>query len=594
MYLKGVIMFSGETVELLKKISESHIELTTNFLNASLDNLNKANPTLFKSERIDELKSKISKSTSLGQDNIQLFTEYVRLCQYTMAKSMGMEADAIAAPDRSDRRFSDESWNENIAFDYIKQFYLLSSRYILNVSLENEHIDKKYEKQIEFYTRQYTDALSPSNFAATNPVVLKETIDSKGENLVQGLNAFFEDLTRGKGKKLMTKMTNNESFEVGKNIATTSGKVVFQNELMQLIQYDPTTKTVFETPLLIVPPWINKFYILDLREENSFIKWAVDQGHTVFVISWKNPDASYADTKFEDYMTKGILTATDQIKQETGISSVNSIGYCIGGTLLASTNAYLASKSRKPIKSATYFTTLVDFEEPGDLGVFIDEEKLDALDADMERDGFLDGTTMATVFNMLRANDLIWPFFINNYLLGKEPTAFDLLYWNSDSTRIPAAAHSFYLRQCYLHNLLREPGGIEMNGTPIDLRKIKIPSYFISTREDHITPWKSTYEGARLMSGPTRFVLGGSGHIAGIINPPVKNKYNYWVNDEINADPDHWLDNAKSNPGSWWPDWQKWIKTKAGKKVDARKPGSKLKILEDAPGSYVKERIVPD
>ncbi len=587
-------MFSGETVELLKKISESHIELTTNFLNASLDNLNKANPTLFKSERIDELKSKISKSTSLGQDNIQLFTEYVRLCQYTMAKSMGMEADAIAAPDRSDRRFSDESWNENIAFDYIKQFYLLSSRYILNVSLENEHIDKKYEKQIEFYTRQYTDALSPSNFAATNPVVLKETIDSKGENLVQGLNAFFEDLTRGKGKKLMTKMTNNESFEVGKNIATTSGKVVFQNELMQLIQYDPTTKTVFETPLLIVPPWINKFYILDLREENSFIKWAVDQGHTVFVISWKNPDASYADTKFEDYMTKGILTATDQIKQETGISSVNSIGYCIGGTLLASTNAYLASKSRKPIKSATYFTTLVDFEEPGDLGVFIDEEKLDALDADMERDGFLDGTTMATVFNMLRANDLIWPFFINNYLLGKEPTAFDLLYWNSDSTRIPAAAHSFYLRQCYLHNLLREPGGIEMNGTPIDLRKIKIPSYFISTREDHITPWKSTYEGARLMSGPTRFVLGGSGHIAGIINPPVKNKYNYWVNDEINADPDHWLDNAKSNPGSWWPDWQKWIKTKAGKKVDARKPGSKLKILEDAPGSYVKERIVPD
>lgn len=587
-------MFSGETVELLKKISESHIELTTNFLNASLDNLNKANPSLFNTDKIDELKTKISKSTALGQDNIQYFTEYVRLCQYTMAKSIGMEVDPVVAPDRSDRRFSDENWNENVAFDHIKQFYLLSSRYILNLSLENEHIDKKHEKQIEFYTKQFTDALSPSNFAATNPVVLQQTIDSKGENLIQGLNAFMEDLSRGKGQKLMTRMTNNESFEVGKNIATTSGKVIFQNDLMQLIQYKPSTKTVFETPLLIVPPWINKFYILDLREENSFIKWAIAQGHTVFVISWKNPDASYADTKFDDYMLDGVLTATDQIKQETGINSVNTIGYCIGGTLLAATNAYLASKSRKPIKSATYFTTLVDFEEPGDLGVFIDEEKLDALDVDMEKDGFLDGTTMATVFNMLRANDLIWPFFINNYLLGKEPTAFDLLYWNSDSTRIPAAAHSFYLRQCYLHNKLREPGGIEMNGTPIDLRKIKIPTYFISTREDHITPWKSTYEGARLMSGPTRFVLGGSGHIAGIINPPVKNKYNYWTNDEIEVDADDWLDNAKSNEGSWWPDWQKWIKTKAGKKVPARNPATKLKALEDAPGSYVKERIVPD
>ena len=439
--------------------------------------------------------------------------------------------------------------------------------------------------------RQCVDALSPSNFAVTNPTVLKETVDSKGENIVQGINALFDDLVRGKGQTLMTKMTDTSSFEIGKNIATTPGKVVFQNELIQLIQYAPTTKTVFETPLLIVPPWINKFYILDLREENSFIKWAVDQGHTVFVISWKNPDASYADTKFEDYMTKGVLTAIDQAKQETGINHVNAIGYCIGGTLLAATNAYLASKRRKPIKSATYFTTLVDFEEPGDLGVFISEEKLDSLDADMEKDGFLDGSTMATVFNMLRANDLIWPFFINNYLLGKEPTAFDLLYWNSDSTRIPAKAHSYYLRTCYLHNLLREPGGIVLNGTPIDLRKIKIPTYFISTREDHITPWKSTYEGARLMSGPTRFVLGGSGHIAGIINPPVKNKYNYWTNDEIENDPDNWLDNAKSNEGSWWTDWQKWIKTKSGKKIPARKPGENLKAIEDAPGSYVKERI---
>jgi len=585
-------MFSGETVELLKKISDSHIEMTSKFLNASLDNLTKTNSTLFKPELIDELKDKINKTTSISQDNIQLFNDHLKLFQYAVSKSMGMEADKVVSPDKTDRRFSDESWNENVAFDYIKQFYLLSSKYILNTGLENKQIDKKYAQEIDFYTKQCVDALSPSNFAATNPTVLKQTIDSKGENIVQGINALFEDLVRGKGQKLMTKMTDTSSFEIGKNIATTPGKVVFQNELIQLIQYTPTTKTVYETPLLIVPPWINKFYILDLREENSFIKWAVEQGHTVFVISWKNPDASYADTKFEDYMLNGVLTAIDQVKQETGINNVNAVGYCIGGTLLAATNAYLASKRRKPIKSATYFTTLVDFEEPGDLGVFISEEKLDSLDAEMEKDGFLDGSTMAAVFNMLRANDLIWPFFINNYLLGKEPTAFDLLYWNSDSTRIPAKAHSYYLRNCYLHNLLREPGGIELNGTPIDLRKIKIPTYFISTREDHITPWKSTYEGARLMSGPTRFVLGGSGHIAGIINPPVKNKYNYWTNNEIEVDADDWLDNAKSNEGSWWTDWQKWISTKSGKKVPARKPGENLKIIEDAPGSYVKERIV--
>jgi poly[(R)-3-hydroxyalkanoate] polymerase subunit PhaC len=587
-------MFSGETVELLKKISDSHIEMTTNFLNASLDSLNKTNPELFKSDLIDELKNKINKTTALSQDNIQLFNDHLKLCQYTMSKSLGMDADAVISPDKSDRRFSDGSWDENIAFDYIKQFYLLSSKYILNTSLENKQIDKKYEKEIDFYTQQCVDALSPSNFAVTNPIVLRETIDSKGENLIKGINALFEDLVRGNGQRLMTKMTDTSSFEIGKNIATTPGKVIFQNELIQLIQYTPTTKTVFETPLLIVPPWINKFYILDLREENSFIKWAVDQGHTVFVISWKNPDASYADTKFEDYMLKGVLTAVDQVKQETGNNDVNAVAYCIGGTLLAATNAYLASKRRKPIKSATYFTTLVDFEEPGDLGVFISEEKLDALDADMEKDGFLDGSSMATVFNMLRANDLIWPFFINNYLLGKEPTAFDLLYWNSDSTRMPAKAHSYYLRNCYLNNLLREPGGIEMNGVPIDLRKIKIPTYFVSTRDDHIAPWKSTYEGARLMSGPTRFVLGGSGHIAGIINPPVKNKYNYWTNNEIEVDPDNWLDNAKSNEGSWWTDWQKWIKTKSGKKVPARKPGENLKAIEDAPGSYVKERTVSD
>jgi poly[(R)-3-hydroxyalkanoate] polymerase subunit PhaC len=587
-------MFTGETEEIIKKITDSNIEMTTSFINTSLDTLNNVNPALFNSELIDEWKDKISNTTFSNQNNIELFNNYIRLCQYTMSKTMGMEADAVVTPDKSDRRFFDDSWNEYLVFDHIKQFYLLVSQYVLKSIAENNHLDEKLNKKIDFYTKQCLDALSPTNFAATNPTVIKETLDSNGENLINGAKAMIEDFIRGKGQNLMTRMTDYSSFEVGKNVATTPGKVIFQNELMQLVQYNPTTKTVYETPLLIVPPWINKYYILDLRKENSFIQWAVDQGHTVFIISWVNPDKSYADTKFEDYMLKGVLTALDKIKEETGINNANTIGYCVGGTLLAATNAYLASKRRKPIKSATYFTTLVDFEEPGDLGIFIDEEQLDALDTNMEKDGYLDGTTMATVFNMLRANDLIWPFFINNYLLGKEPTAFDLLYWNSDSTRLPVKTHSYYLRNCYLKNLLREPGGIELNGTPIDLGKIKIPTYFISTREDHITPWKSTYEGARLMSGPTRFVLGSSGHIAGIINPPVKNKYNYWTNDEIEVDPDNWLDNAKSHEGSWWPDWQKWIKTKAGKKVPARKPGNKLKAIEDAPGSYVKVRITPD
>lgn len=587
-------MYLEEMKEILGEITETHISATNDLINSSLDNMNKSNPLLFNSELIACWKKSINDNTQISNNNIQLFNDYLRLCHYTALKSIGLEPEPVISPTKTDRRFFDESWNEYAAFDYIKQFYLLASKFILDTSIENEHIDEKLSRQIDFYTKQWLDALSPTNFVATNPTVIKETIESNGENLINGAKAMYEDFMRGKGQRLLTRMTDYSSFEVGKNIATTAGKVIFQNELMQLIQYTPTTKTVFETPLLIVPPWINKYYILDLREENSFIKWAVDQGHTVFIISWKNPDESYADIKFEDYMLKGILTALDNIKTETDIARINTIGYCIGGTLLAATNAYLATKRTKPIKTSTYFTTMLDFEEPGDLGVFIDELQLDKLDADMEKDGYLDGSTMATVFNMLRANDLIWPFFINNYLLGKGPTAFDLLYWNSDSTRLPVKTHSFYLRKCYLHNLLREPGGITLDGTPIDLTKIKTPNYFISTREDHITPWKSNYAGAKLMSGPTHFVLGGSGHIAGIINPPNKNKYQYWTNDTIVDDADAWLDNAKQHDGSWWPDWQKWIKPHAGKKIPARSPGTKLKALEDAPGSYVKERIVPD
>ncbi len=583
-----------EINEHIEKATQSNISMTNDFINSSLDAMNQANPFLFNSTIVESYKNFFSKNFSYNNRNLELFSDLFRLYNYSILKSFGFDAEPVSSPGRADRRFVHEEWNENIVFDHIKQLYLILSKAVLKSTEAKCVEDEQTSLKIDFYTKQFIDAMSPTNFIATNPAVIQETIDSNGENLINGAQALIDDIVRGKGKLLTPRMTDYESFEVGKNVATTPGKVIFQNELMQLLQYEPTTKTVFETPLLIVPPWINKYYILDLRKENSFIQWAVDQGHTVFIISWKNPDESYADTQFEDYMLKGVITALDKIKEETGVSNANTIGYCIGGTLLAATNAYLAAKRRRPIKSTTYFTTLVDFEEPGDLGIFIDKEQLDALDVTMEQEGYLDGTSMATVFNLLRSNDLIWPFFINNYLMGKEPTAFDLLYWNSDSTRLPVKTHSFYLRQCYLNNLLREPGGIELDGTPIDLGKIKVPTYFISTREDHITPWKSTYAGVKLMSGPVKFVLGGSGHIAGIINPPVKNKYGFWTNNSIEEDPENWLENASYTEGSWWPDWQKWIKTKAGKKIPARKPGKKLKPLEDAPGSYVKHRIVGD
>jgi len=587
-------MLQNEFQNAVGKISETQQAVTSQFFTQSLETMNQVNPMLFSEEVIERWQNFFEKNTTCFNENVMFANNMLRLFNYTTMRSFGLVPDPVVLPEKGDRRFFDESWNEHAVFDHIKQFYLLISKYLMETAQCTTHLDDKVQSQYDFYVKQWLDALSPANFAATNPQVLNETINQKGQNLIQGAKSLIEDFARGKGQKLMTRMTDYESFEVGENVATTPGKMIYQNDLIQLIQYEPTTKTVFETPLLICPPWINKFYILDLRKENSFIQWAVDQGHTVFVISWVNPDETYADYGFEDYMDKGLLTAIDKVKEETGASTVNTIGYCIGGTLMEATNAYLAKKRKRPINTTTYFTTMIDFEEPGDLGVFIDEMQLKALEADMAKDGYLDGSSMATVFNMLRANDLIWPFFINNYLLGKEPTAFDLLYWNSDSTRLPAKTHSFYLRTCYLQNLLKEPGGIELNGTAIDINKIKVPTYFISTREDHITPWKSTYEGAKLMSGPVRFVLGGSGHIAGIINPPVKNKYGFWTNDAIEEDADKWLENAAYTEGSWWPDWHKWVSKQSGKKITARKPGSNLKPIEDAPGSYVKHRIVPE
>jgi polyhydroxyalkanoate synthase len=523
----------------------------------------------------------------LMQAQMNLWQDYLKLWQSTTRRMMGQEAEPVIEPAKDDRRFKHEAWSENQLFDFIKQSYLLTARWMQSTVRDVDGLDDKTAKKVDFYTRQFVDAMAPSNFVMTNPEVLKATMESGGENLVKGLENLLKDLERGKGR-LSISMTDIEAFKVGQNIAVTRGQVIYQNDLMQLLQYEPTTETVAKRPLLILPPWINKYYILDLRPTNSFIKWAVEQGHTVFVASWVNPDETLARKTFEDYMVEGPLAALDAIEQATGEREVNVVGYCLGGTLLAATLAWMAAKKDDRFKSATFLTTMVDFTEPGELGVFIDEEQLTALEEKMEKRGYLEGHEMATTFNMLRANDLIWSFVVNNYLLGKDPFPFDLLYWNADSTRMPAEMHSFYLRKMYQENLLMQPGGITLKGVPLDLRKIATPSYILSTKEDHIAPWRSAYAATQLYKGPKKYVLSASGHIAGVVNPPSANKYCHWVNEDLPPQPDRWLGGAQKHPGSWWPDWQRWVAEFAGGQVKARKPGDgKLKPIEPAPGSYV-------
>ncbi|MEO5336493.1 MAG: class I poly(R)-hydroxyalkanoic acid synthase [Magnetospirillum sp. WYHS-4] len=530
----------------------------------------------------------------LVQAQMSLWQDYLKLWQSTTSRFFGQESAPVIEPDKADRRFKDQEWTENEVFNYIKQSYLLTSRWMRSTVVDVDGMEGKDAQKVDFYTRQFIDAMSPSNFVMTNPEVLRVTLESKGENLVNGLKNLLDDLERGKGR-LAISMTDYDAFQVGGNVANTPGKIVFRNDLMELIQYNPTTETVVQAPLLIVPPWINKFYILDLREKNSFIKWAVDQGHTVFVISWVNPDETLRDKDFTAYMKEGPLAAIEAVQKATGEDHVNAIGYCIGGTLLASTLAYMTAKGDDRIKSATFFTTMLDFTDAGELAVFIDEDQIAGIEEKMAERGYLEGSEMATTFNMLRANDLIWSFVVNNYLLGKDPFPFDLLYWNSDSTRMPEKMHSFYLRKMYLENKLIEPGGITLDGVDIDLRTVKTPSYFLSTRDDHIAPWKSTYQATQFFKGPMRFVLSASGHIAGVINPPAAGKYCYWTSDKKpGRNADDWFAGTTQTDGSWWPDWDAWVKKHAGKKpVPARVPGKgKLKVLDDAPGPYVKARIV--
>ena len=540
---------------------------------------------------MDLMAKMASDPVKLAEAQMRLWQDSVQLWQAMAQRMMGQPAAALAEPEKGDRRFKDQSWNEELAFDYIKQSYLLTSRWVQSTVGGVDGLDPKNKEKVDFYTRQFLSALSPSNFAMTNPAVLKKTTESGGENLLHGLENLLDDLERGRGR-LKISMTDDAAFEVGKNVAASPGKVIFQNELMQLIQYEPTTGTAHKRPLLFVPPWINKFYVMDLQPKNSLIKWAVDQGHTLFVISWINPRKELAHKDFEDYMREGPLAALDAVQQATGEREINVLGFCIGGILMVATLAYLAAKGDKRVNSATFLATMVDLQDVGEVSVFIDEEQLRSLEAHVGEKGYLEGHHMADMFNMMRENDLIWSFVVNNYLMGRDPMPFDLLYWNSDSTRLPATMLVTYLKKIYRDNGLMKPGHLVLDGEPIDIDKIKTPTYVLCTKDDHIAPWVSSYPMTRRFAGPVRFVLGASGHIAGVVNPPAANKYCYWTNSKAPATPAEWFDGAERHEGSWWPDWGRWLARKGGPKVPARVPGDgKLKPLEDAPGSYVKVRL---
>ena len=519
---------------------------------------------------------------------LDLARKHLALGYYTLARLTGKDREPAVKPDPDDRRFQAEDWHKHLLFDVLHQAYLINSRAFLDWVGSMEGMPQAGRDQMQFYARQLTSALSPSNFPASNPEVLRITRERRGMNLVDGARQLVEDV-RQNPSLFNVGMTDRSAFEIGRNLATTPGKVVYQNELIQLIQYSPSTETVNQRPLLIVPPWINKFYILDLTAQKSFIQWLVDQGQTVFIISWRNPGPEFRDRGWEDYMQLGPLAAMDAITEATGEDRMNVIGYCIGGTLLGSTLAWLKKKERNPVVSATYLTTLLDFSDPGGIGVFINEHSIQGIERMLARKGYLDGRAMAFTFNLLRENELFWSFWTNNYLKGEKPAAFDMLYWNTDGTNLPAKMHSFYLREMYLNNRLVQPDSLTLDGESINLSEIEVPSFFLSARQDHIAKWKTTYKGALAHGGDVRFVLSGSGHIAGVINPPYKEKYGFWTNDTLSPDADEWFAGSDQHPGSWWPHWLEWISRFSGEQVPARTPGEgKLPVIEDAPGSYVK------
>lgn len=533
--------------------------------------------------------SYMNNPSKLMEAQQSLWGIYGMIWQNAWARALGASAEPIATPARNDKRFKDKDWQDHTVFDFFKQIYLASSEWSLKMVTDAEGIDAHTRQKAKFYVEQILNAFSPSNFPASNPEVLRTTLATNGENLIEGMQKLEQDLKSPDGR-LRIKQTDTTAFEIGKNIATTPGKVVFRNDTFELIQFSPTVSRAYEIPLLIVPPWINKYYILDLSPKKSFVRWATEQGLTVFVMSWVNADAKQGRKSFSDYMREGFLTAVQAVQDATGAEKVNTIGYCIGGTLVAASLGYMASKGDNRVNAATFFTTQVDFEKAGDLLVYVDDEQVRWIEERMEEKGYLPGSRMADAFNLLRSNDLIWSNLVNSYLLGKEPMAFDLLYWNSDSTQMPAGVHSFYLRECYLANKLAQ-GKMVLDNVRIDLSKVKASVYNLAAREDHIAPLPSVFRLGRFVGGETRLVVAGSGHIAGVINPPEARKYQYWTNDSVTDNLEQWLKSATQHEGSWWPDWAEWITSRSGGKIAAPVPGEgKLPVLEDAPGSYVRMR----
>jgi len=509
------------------------------------------------------------------------------LWQGMLGKPAGQAGPQVAVPEPGDKRFSHPAWGESPMFDYLRQAYLINAEYMKRMTEAAPVADGLAKDRMRFLTRQMVDAMAPSNFLVTNPEFIKKAIDTQGDSIKQGIQNLLADLDKGH-----ISMTDDSAFEVGRNLAITPGAVVFENELMQLIQYSPMTDKVAQRPLLMVPPCINKYYILDLQPENSVVRYVVDQGQTVFLISWRNVHADLGHLTWDDYIEKGALTAVKVVQEICKAEQINALGFCVGGTLLSSALCVARARGDNPVAALTLFTTLLDFSDPGEIGLFVDEAAVKAREETIGKGGLLRGSELATVFSALRANDLIWQYVVGNYLKGNKPPAFDLLYWNSDATNLPGPFLAWYLRNMYLENRLRVPGGLEMCGVKADLGSLDMPAFIYASREDHIVPWKASYLGRSLLGGETTFVLGASGHIAGVINPPAKNKRNYWLNDSTTADADAWFDAATEVKGSWWAVWTSWLRSHGGKEVAARgRLGSKAYPPgEPAPGRYVKEK----
>ena len=530
----------------------------------------------------------------LAEAWIDLARSWGELWTYGVARMAGAEAEPVVRPDDDDRRFRDPAWDDVPWFDVLKQAYLVNARACTSLPASVAGLDESCRDRLEFAARQMADALAPTNFFPTNPEALRAAVESGGTSVLDGMRQLVRDFDPRTGR-LDVRMCAPDAFVVGETIAATPGKVVFRNDLIQLIQYAPATPAVRRRPMLLIPPWMNKFYVMDLRPGNSMVEWLVGRGHTVFIISWVNPDSSFAGKGFDDYMLEGPFAALEAIERATGEREVNAVGYCLGGILLSALSAWLHARGDPRLASTTYLATMVDFSDVGAVGVFIDEEGLPALESAISAQGYLSGRQVADTWRAVRANDLIWSFHVNGHLLGKEPPALDLLFWNCDPTNMPAAMHTFFMRNMYVGNRLREPGGLTLAGEAIDVTRITTPSYVLSAAEDHIAPWKTTYETTQLFAGPVEFVLGASGHIAGVVNPPAKHKYKHWTGRETPASPDAWLAAAQEHPGSWWLHWDRWLEPFGGGEAPARIPGEGgLPAIEDAPGSYVMRPMPQD